>query len=211
MKTLLPPILLLVAACGTGGDRIEASASPTPSETTPMAADAPIETATLGAGCFWCVEAVFEQLDGVLDVRSGYMGGKTEHPTYSEVCSGASGHAEVVQIDFDPTMLPYAELLDWFWRLHDPTTLNQQGADKGTQYRSAIFVHSDEQRRVAEASRAAADASGAFDAPIVTEITAASAFTSAEGYHQDYYRNNRSQPYCQMVIRPKLGKLGLQH
>ena len=168
------------------------------------------ETATLGAGCFWCVEAVLEQVEGVESVTSGYMGGHVESPSYREVCNGTTGHAEVVQVVFDPERLSYAELLEWFWRLHDPTTKDRQGNDVGPQYRSAIFVHSDEQRRAAEASRAAADASGAFGAPIVTEISDASTFYPAEGYHQEYYRENREQPYCRFVIAPKLGKLGLK-
>ena len=167
------------------------------------------DTATLGAGCFWCVEAVLEQIDGVESVTSGYMGGHVDNPTYRDVCNGTTGHAEVVQVVFDPDVLSYAELLEWFWRLHDPTTKDRQGNDVGTQYRSAIFVHSPEQRQVAEASKAAADASGAFSAPIVTEITDAATFYSAEGYHQEYYRENREQPYCRFVIAPKLGKLGL--
>lgn len=168
------------------------------------------DTATLGAGCFWCVEAVLEQIDGVESVTSGYMGGHVDNPTYRDVCNGTTGHAEVVQVVFDPDVLSYAELLEWFWRLHDPTTKDRQGNDVGTQYRSAIFVHSPEQRQVAEASKAAADASGAFSAPIVTEITDAATFYSAEGYHQEYYRENREQPYCRFVIAPKLGKLGLK-
>lgn len=167
------------------------------------------ETATLGAGCFWCVEAVLEQVNGVVEVKSGYMGGELEHPSYQEICGGATGHAEVVQVTFDPDVLAFADLLEWFWRLHDPTTLNRQGNDVGTQYRSAIFFHSEEQRGTAEASKKAADASGAFADPIVTEITPASTFWSGEDYHQEYYRLNREQPYCRMVIAPKLGKLGL--
>lgn len=169
-----------------------------------------LETATLGAGCFWCVEAVLEQIDGVESVTSGYMGGEVDDPSYKAVCTGATGHAEVVQVSFDPEVLPYAEVLDWFWRLHNPTTLNRQGNDVGTQYRSAIYVHSAAQRETAEASLAAADASGVFDAPIVTEVTDAETFWSAEGYHQDYYQANKAQGYCQMVIRPKLSKLGLE-
>lgn len=166
------------------------------------------EIATFAAGCFWCIEAVLEQLDGVLDVTSGYMGGHVPNPTYRAVCSGSTGHAEVVQVRFDPTKIGYADLLDTFWKLHDPTTLNRQGADVGTQYRSAIFWHSPAQRDAAERSKQAAAA--AFAEPIVTEITAASTFYPAEDYHQDYYRQNREQGYCRAVIRPKLDKLGLQ-
>ena len=165
------------------------------------------EVATLAAGCFWCVEAVLEQLDGVLDVESGYMGGTVENPSYRQVCSGTTGHAEVVRVSYDPTRISYDDLLAWFWKLHDPTTLNRQGNDVGPQYRSVIFYHSDEQRRAAEASLAAAD-SGIQDA-IVTEITAAGPFFAAGDYHQDYYQLNKAQPYCRAVIRPKLDKLGL--
>jgi peptide-methionine (S)-S-oxide reductase len=168
----------------------------------------PTELATFGAGCYWCVEAVLEQLDGVLGVTSGFMGGSVADPSYTAVCTGKTGHAEVVQVEFDPTRITYDELLGWFWRLHDPTTLNRQGADVGTQYRSAIFFHSDAQRAAAERSKAAAAAD--FDAPIVTEITAAATFWRAKEEHQDYYRQNREQGYCRMVIRPKLRKLELE-
>ena len=165
------------------------------------------EVATFGAGCFWCVEAVLETQDGVLDVKSGYMGGKVPNPTYRQVCEGDTDHAEVVQVTYDPARISYETLLDWFWRLHDPTTPDRQGADVGTQYRSAVFFHSEAQRAAAERSKAAAQAS--FDDPIVTEISPASAFYEAEGYHPDYFRLNGEQPYCQGVIRPKLKKLGL--
>lgn len=166
-----------------------------------------LEVASFGAGCFWCVEAVFENLEGVKDVVSGYMGGHVEDPTYRAVCAGSTGHAEIVQITFDPKVINYETLLDWLWRSHDPTTLNRQGADRGTQYRSAIFYHSDEQRIIAEASKAKAQKT--FEDTIVTEITAASEFYPAEDYHQGYYDLNKTAPYCQMVIRPKLKKLGL--
>lgn len=167
-----------------------------------------LETATFGAGCFWCVEAVFENLDGVKSVESGYMGGETENPTYREVSAGTTGHAEVTRIYFDPEQITYETLLDWLWRSHNPTTLNRQGADVGTQYRSAIFYHSEAQRKAAESSKAAAQPM--FDDPIVTEITPASTFYMAEDYHQDYYRLNKTAPYCQMVIQPKLKKLNLE-
>lgn len=166
-----------------------------------------LETATFGAGCFWCVEAVFENLDGVKAVESGYMGGTTENPTYKQISTGTTGHAEVTRIYFDPEVITFETLLDWLWRSHDPTTLNRQGADVGTQYRSAIFYHNEAQRAAAEASKAAAQSS--FDSPIVTEITPASKFYIAEDYHQDYFRNNQNAPYCQMVIQPKLKKLDL--
>jgi peptide-methionine (S)-S-oxide reductase len=174
----------------------------------PAAAPASEELATFGAGCFWCTEAVLEQLDGVIAVDSGYMGGDVPNPTYKAVCTGTTGHAEVVQVRFDPSRISYDVLLAWFWKLHDPTTLNRQGADVGTQYRSVIFTHSEEQRVAAEASKAAH--AGDFADPIVTEITAASEYYPAEGYHQDYYRGNKSQGYCRAVIAPKLDKLGLE-
>jgi peptide-methionine (S)-S-oxide reductase len=169
---------------------------------------ASLETATFGAGCFWCVEAVFESLDGVKAVESGYMGGETENPTYREVSSGNTGHAEVTRIYFDPAVISYETLLNWLWRSHDPTTLNRQGADVGTQYRSAVFYRDEAQRKAAEASKQAAQSM--FDSPIVTEITPASEFYMAEDYHQNYYEQNKSAPYCQMVIRPKLRKLDLE-
>ena len=171
----------------------------------------PQEIATLGAGCYWCVEAVLQQVDGVLGLRSGFMGGDVADPSYEAVCMGVTGHAEVVEVTFDPSVLSYRELLGWFWRLHDPTTLNRQGADVGTQYRSAIFFHSAAQEADARESLRLADASGVFAGPIVTEITAASDFYEAKGEHQDYYRRNSNQGYCHMVIRPKLEKLGLEY
>jgi peptide-methionine (S)-S-oxide reductase len=167
-----------------------------------------LSIATFGAGCFWCVEAVFEQLDGVHTVESGYMGGEVQDPTYREICSGTTGHAEITQIHYDPLIISYETLLDWLWRSHDPTTLNRQGADSGTQYRSVIFYHSEAQREAAEASKAAAQKD--FTDPIVTEITAATTYYPAEDYHQDYYRLNPNAPYCQIVIRPKLEKLALE-
>ncbi len=163
-------------------------------------------TITLGAGCFWCVEAVFAELKGVHSVTSGYMGGHEKDPNYREVCNGTTGHAEVAQLKYDPEFVSLDTILSVFWRTHDPTTLNRQGADVGTQYRSAIFYHTEEQKQTAEAYRTQLDSSGAFDAPIVTEILSASAFYPAENYHQNYYELNGSQGYCQMVIRPKLDK-----
>ena len=162
------------------------------------------ETATLGAGCFWCVEAVFQQLQGVLRVLPGYAGGAVDRPTYQQVCSGTTGHAEVAQIDFDPRQLSFAGLLEVFWRTHDPTTLNRQGPDVGTQYRSAIFCHSEAQQTTAEASRQAA--AGLWSAPIVTTIEPLRQFFPAEEYHRDYYRLNPGQTYCRLVIAPKLKK-----
>lgn len=166
------------------------------------------DTAMFGAGCFWCVEAVFERLDGVLDVVAGYAGGHVEHPTYEQVCTGSTGHAEVARITFDPGIVTFEDLLEVFWQAHDPTTLNRQGADVGTQYRSAIFYHSEEQRAVAEASKKAVQEY--FDDPVVTEITPLERFWEAENYHQDYFNNNRNAPYCRVVIQPKLKKLKLE-
>jgi peptide-methionine (S)-S-oxide reductase len=167
-----------------------------------------METATLGAGCFWCVEAVFERLDGVQSVVAGYAGGHTPDPTYEAVCSGKTGHAEVAQVTFDPSRISYARLLEVFWDAHDPTTMNRQGADVGTQYRSAIFYNSPAQKVTAEASRA--EAQKRIGRPIVTEIQRLDHFYAAENYHQDYFRNNPNAPYCRMVIQPKLEKLKLK-
>ena len=166
-----------------------------------------MEQATFGAGCFWCVEAVFEQLDGVIDVRSGYTGGSTENPTYEDICTGKTGHAEVIQIDFDPSLIRYKKLLDIFWKSHDPTTLNRQGGDTGTQYRSVIYFHSETQKELARKSKDAADKMKLYSNPIVTEISPLTKFYIAENYHQDYYRINQNAPYCQLVIRPKLEEL----
>lgn len=164
-----------------------------------------MELATLGGGCFWCTEAVFERLDGVKSVTSGYAGGKKENPTYEDICTGTSGHAEVTQVEFDPKKMTFEHLLDVFWAAHDPTTLNRQGADIGTQYRSVIFYHSEAQRTAAEKSKKAAQIG--FNSPIVTEISPLPKFYKAESYHQDYFNNNSRAPYCQAVIQPKLEKL----
>jgi peptide-methionine (S)-S-oxide reductase len=163
------------------------------------------ELATFGGGCFWCVEAVYERLDGVKSVTSGYAGGKSANPTYEEVCTGLSGHAEVAQIEFDPKKISFEKLLETFWEAHDPTTLNRQGADRGTQYRSVIFYHNEAQKASAEKSKK--DAQAQFPSPIVTEISPLPKFYKAENYHQDYFRNHSNAPYCQVVIRPKLDKL----
>ncbi len=165
-----------------------------------------LETATLAAGCFWCVEAVFDDLKGVEDVVSGYAGGTTEDPTYREVCDGMTGHAEVIQIKFDPAEISFKEILEVFFTVHDPTTLNRQGNDVGTQYRSAIFYHSEEQRRVAEETIAEITAESLFDDAIVTEVTPLDRFWPAEDYHQEYFANNPSQPYCAAVVSPKVRK-----
>ncbi|TNE79358.1 MAG: peptide-methionine (S)-S-oxide reductase [Bacteroidetes bacterium] len=166
-----------------------------------------LDTATFGAGCFWCVEAVFQDLNGVYKVVSGYSGGKIKNPTYREVCSGLTGHAEVIQIHYDSNIISFEELLEVFWETHDPTTLNRQGADEGTQYRSAVFYHSDEQRRLAESYKQKLNDAQAFPNPVVTEITAFDAFYPAEEYHQDYYNNNQEYGYCRIVIKPKIDKV----
>jgi len=176
------------------------------------AADNPnLETATLGGGCFWCTEAVLERVDGVVNVVSGYMGGHVENPTYEQITTKTTGHAEVIQVTYDKTEIGFADILDIFWQAHDPTTLNRQGNDRGPQYRSAIFYHSPEQKNIAEKSKAALDASGMYDDPAVTEITEASTFWEAEEYHQDYYvRNKDKNPYCRVVITPKMKKFGFE-
>jgi peptide-methionine (S)-S-oxide reductase len=176
-----------------------------------MSSDHDKEIATLAGGCFWCLEAVFEELRGVERVESGYSGGHTPDPTYKEVCSGTTGHAEVVQLTFDPQVVSYRELLEVFFTIHDPTTLNRQGADVGTQYRSAIFYHSPEQKQVAEAVIAELNAAKLWDAPIVTEVMPLEAFYPAEEYHREYYRLNPYQPYCRAVIAPKVAKFRKQY
>ncbi len=165
-----------------------------------------LETATFGAGCFWCVEAVFQQLKGVESVTSGYAGGKTKNPTYEEVCSGTTGHAEVAQIVFDPKVISFDQMLKAFWSSHDPTTLNRQGNDVGTQYRSVIFYHNDAQKQLAEKYKTELDATHVWENPIITEISPLTEFYKAENYHQNYYNSNRYQPYCMFVITPKLEK-----
>jgi peptide-methionine (S)-S-oxide reductase len=165
------------------------------------------DTATFGSGCFWCTEAIFKELNGVISVMPGYSGGHTVNPTYKEVCSGETGHAECTQIIYDPSKISYDELLEIFWKVHDPTTLNRQGADVGTQYRSVIFYHNDEQKRLAEKYKTELDRSGAYDKPIVTQVAPLEKFYPAENYHHDYYEYNKDKnPYCSMVIRPKLEK-----
>jgi len=169
------------------------------------------EIATLGGGCFWCTEAVFSELKGVEKVESGYAGGTVANPTYEEVCSGSTGHAEVIQVTFNPTVISYAELLRIFFAIHDPTTLNRQGADVGTQYRSVIFYHNDEQKAIAQQVISEVRAAKLWNAPIVTQIEPFKAFYKAETYHIEYFKNNPRQPYCQMVIAPKVRKLREHH
>ena len=172
-----------------------------------MVNNSDLEIATFGSGCFWCTEAIFLNVDGVTKVESGYTGGRVKNPTYREVCSGLSGHAEVVQLSFDPQKVSYDELLEIFWKTHNPTTLNQQGADKGTQYRSVIYYHTEDQKKRAEYYKIQLDEAGVFDKPIVTEISPASTFYKAEDNHQNYYNLNNNAPYCTFVIQPKLEKL----
>ena len=164
----------------------------------------PTETATLGGGCFWCTEAIFQMLPGVKSVASGYAGGTTENPSYKEVCTGNTGHAEVIQVTYDPQVVSYEKILETFWDAHDPTTLNRQGHDAGTQYRSIILYNNEAQKVAAEKSKA--EAQKHFSNPIVTQIVPLKKFYKAEGYHQDYYRSNPDQPYCRFVIRPKVEK-----
>ena len=164
------------------------------------------ETATFGTGCFWCTEAIFQQLEGVIKVTSGYSGGKVVNPTYEQVCNGTTGHAECLNIAYDPEKISFDELLEVFWQTHDPTTLNRQGNDIGTQYRSVIFYHNEAQKEKAEKYKAALNESGAWDNPVVTTLEPMAKFYPAENYHQNYYNDNKGQGYCQFVIRPKLEK-----
>jgi len=164
------------------------------------------DTATFGGGCFWCMEAQFQLLKGVVKVESGYSGGQTKNPTYHEVCTGTTGHAEVTQVYYDKSVITYEQLLEAFWQAHDPTTLNRQGNDIGTQYRSVIYYHNPEQKTLAETYKKKLDASGAFASPLVTEIAPFTVFYKAENYHQDYFREHGTEPYCQFVIAPKVDK-----
>lgn len=206
MKHCLALAAFLLISCQP--DKVMTAADQQPAKIPELPTGA--EVITLGAGCFWCIEAAYNQLNGVHSATSGYMGGSVENPTYQDICSGDSGHAEVVQVAFDPQKISLERVLAWFWDLHDPTTLNRQGNDSGTQYRSAIYYHSDAQKDTATASKTAAQAN--FKNPIVTEITPASTFYPAENYHQNYYNENKSKnPYCRFVIEPKLKKLKLDH
>jgi peptide-methionine (S)-S-oxide reductase len=169
------------------------------------------EVATLAGGCFWCLVAVYDELRGVEKVESGYSGGLVSNPTYRQVCTGTTGHAEVVQVTFDPEVVSFREILEVFFTIHDPTTLNRQGADVGPQYRSAVFYHDEEQRRITEEVISKLEAEGVWDDPIVTEVTPFEAFYVAEDYHQEYFQNNEYQPYCQVVIAPKVAKFRKQY
>ena len=202
---LLLACLLVLAACGdeVGPAVVQEDEVNEPAPTDPQPREA---LATFGGGCFWCTEAVFQELEGVLAVESGYSGGGTEEPTYEEVCAGLTGHAEAVQVRYDPSRVSYAQILEVFFKTHDPTTLNRQGADFGTQYRSVVFVHDPAQRETAEKIRRDLDASGAYDGPIVTEVVDFEAWFPAEDHHQDYFASNPGAGYCRAVIQPKLEK-----
>jgi peptide-methionine (S)-S-oxide reductase len=208
---MIRPALLLLSAVvcaatlGCRRGEVPGETSPmTRKDTTP--APATTKLATFGGGCFWCVEAIFLRLEGVVSVESGYAGGSTESPTYEQVCTGTTGHAEVVQVRYDPAKVAYEQLLEVFWKTHDPTTPNRQGADVGTQYRSIVLWHDDEQRRTAEDLKRRLDEAKVFDAPIVTLIVPFDRFWKAEGYHQGYFDANPDQPYCRVVIAPKVKK-----
>ncbi len=228
MKSLLTqigssicPIALMLAGCTGPSETGFADAGPASSKTLTSVRpnqstnsnsdsqdqdkkDGNMETATFGAGCFWCVEAVFQQLEGVSSVKSGYMGGSLPNPTYKQICTGSTGHAEVCQLKYDPEVISFDELLEVFWKTHDPTTLNRQGNDVGTQYRSAVFYHNDDQKQIAESYKKKLNEEKAFRNPVVTEVTAATIFYEAEDYHQDYWAKNPNQGYCRLFIPPKL-------
>jgi peptide-methionine (S)-S-oxide reductase len=205
MRTLLFLVIGLFVALNNGCQNKSTNAQSEKKEEILMDTTK-LEKATFGSGCFWCTEAVFEELNGVHSVVSGYAGGHVQNPSYEEVCTGKTGHAEVTQITYDPNVISYDELLEVFWKTHDPTTLNRQGNDVGTQYRSAIFYHNDVQKNLAEKYKKELDASGAWDNPIVTEISPLKNYFPAEEYHQEYYANNPNQGYCAFVIAPKLEK-----
>lgn len=193
-----------VVFCGMMGCRPDPGTPSILNMKTSVTSNVPTELATLGGGCFWCTEAVFQMLPGVVSVTNGYAGGTTPNPTYEQVCSGNTGHAEVIQIAFDPTQVSYEKILETFWEAHDPTTLNRQGNDVGTQYRSIILYH--DARQKAEAEQSKAEAQRHFEQPILTEIVPLTKFYPGEDYHQNYYRANPDQPYCRVVIRPKVEK-----
>lgn len=205
MKFIHSMIFLLISLASCKAEIPQTNISKEDMSITPEFTDT-TAVATFGAGCFWCVEAVFQDLNGVYSVESGYMGGKKQDPTYKEVCTGMTGHAEVCRIIYDPRILTFKDLLEVFWQTHDPTTLNRQGNDVGTQYRSAIFYYSEEQKKEAEFYKSELDKSGAFSDPIVTTLEKVDRFYPAEDYHQNYYNQNGDQPYCAFVIKPKVEK-----
>ena len=208
LKSVFPTIVFAAMLCFTScAQKSSDSKSKNNSKKPVMSENAKLDTITLAGGCFWCVEAIYQRLNGVITVTSGYAGGHVKNPAYREVCNGTTGHAEAVQIVYDQNILPLAEILQVFFKVHDPTTLNRQGNDEGTQYRSAIFYRDEEQRKTAVDIKAGLDKSGAFNSPIVTEITPYTNFYKAEDYHQDYYNQNKySNSYCQFVIVPKIEK-----
>jgi len=205
------PAIFFVNACGqlkTSEKQINMeSTGKTELTTQTHSSETTIDTATFGAGCFWCVEAVFQRLEGVLSVKSGYSGGGVKNPSYKEVCNGTTGHAEVAQIVYDKSKISFDELLEVFWKTHDPTTLNRQGNDYGTQYRSAIFYHNEEQKKLAEKCKKELNDEKAYPNPIITEITPFTNYYPAEDYHQNYFNSNGNEPYCRYVIQPKVEKL----
>ena len=200
MYMVVAMIAIAISSCGQKSKQADKTMANTPVN------EKGLQTATFGSGCFWCTEAIFLNVDGVYNVESGYAGGKVKNPTYKEVCSGLTGHAEVIQFKYDPKVISYEELLEIFWKTHDPTTLNRQGNDTGTQYRSVIFYHNDEQKKTAEFYKNKLDEAHVYNDPIVTEIVSYPGFYKAEDYHQNYYNLNSSAPYCSYVIQPKLDK-----
>lgn len=205
-RYIIAPIFILILSfisCKNRGNSVEGNHV---LNSTNLNNKIPMDTATFGAGCFWCVEAIFQNLEGVESVVSGYTGGEIENPTYKQICTGNTGHAEVIQINYDPKKITFDELLEVFWKTHDPTTLNQQGNDIGTQYRSAVFYHNQNQKELAEKYKEELNKSGAFHKPIVTEIVEFKEFYNAEDYHQNYYNENSREPYCSFVISPKVDK-----
>ncbi len=203
---LLVPFLLCCAAATLADDKQTTKAKGSDMSNGTEADQAGTELATFGAGCFWCVEAVYQRLEGVVAVESGYEGGRVDKPTYEQVCSGQTGHAEVCRIRFDPKKVTFDELLEVFWKTHDPTTLNRQGNDSGTQYRSVVFYHNDKQRELAETYKKKLNEAGAFKDPIVTEISPTKTFYKAEDYHQNYFNENPRASYCRFVVGPKVAK-----
>lgn len=209
MLVLICTSIFFISACGqnkTNSNQNTMLTNTPEKKTEQQSSHQTIDTATFGAGCFWCVEAVFQRLDGVISIKSGYAGGTVKNPSYKEVCNGTTGHAEVCQIVFDKTKISFGELLEVFWKTHDPTTLNQQGNDFGTQYRSVIFYHNDEQKALAESYKKQINDEKAYPNPVITEITAFTNYYPAEDYHQNYFNQNGSQSYCKYVIQPKVEK-----
>ncbi|OWY25123.1 peptide-methionine (S)-S-oxide reductase [Sphingobacteriales bacterium UPWRP_1] len=219
IKLTFAPLLLLccfLTACANqqSAQPVITNMENNTEQTTPVAPTPPadsLEVATLGGGCFWCLEAVYQSLEGVVKVESGYSGGNVKNPSYKEVCTGRTGHAEVVQVTFNPAVITYQDIIDIFWHIHDPTTLNRQGNDVGTQYRSAVFYHNAAQQAIAQQSKDEAQISGTWLSPIVTEIVPFTVFYKAEDYHQNYFNDNPNQPYCVYVVNPKVQKFRKQY